>query len=539
LRFSQRSIYEQFFMDVRLTLPAITISLLLSACGGSETASQDSEPTNPAPSTNGNPSQTINSNPLGSVACTTPTPLELVAFPTNAMSYDHSPLPYKASKALQKVLAKIDLNNDGLDDLLMGGNQPGSNNKSKVEVLISNGDGTLTEQSNQLLSEPVWMHNPKAITGDFNGDSLIDVIAFDIGDGDLGQNSSGGYIGDRPYVFTQSKAGKLVVSDSLANAYKAQLGSSSMHIKDVTAGDIDNDGDLDLFVESGGGYNQIISHFLMNDGKGNFTVNSNDRLNDDILNGGSAHDGFWRYASHKLVDMNNDGALDLVMGRLKRRMNTQEYNHNKIVFNDGTGRFPNSNILDLPIVDWNDNYTYVKSMIVTDLNRDGAMDLILSHERDNVDSDPSIGNTGRYLQFLINSCNGEFIDETDDRLGDQSNTTVASTVDYNSVNNAPKPMILIDVNNDSIEDLVMAGTGPIGSHAPYVYIGQGDGFFEMQDPLLITNGSWFGEDAYPIDLNNDGVMDFIHADGQPGPDNNYTTGDDNFSIVYSVIASKN
>ena len=46
---------------------------------------------------------------------------------------------------------------------------------------------------------------------------------------------------------------------------------ADLHLKSATSGDIDGDGDIDLWVDSIGGAN-VSSHFLVNNGDGTFTV---------------------------------------------------------------------------------------------------------------------------------------------------------------------------------------------------------------------------------------------------------------------------
>ena len=50
-------------------------------------------------------------------------------------------------------------------------------------------------------------------------------------------------------------------------------GLADLHVKSAISGDIDDDGDVDLWVESTGGAN-VSSHFMVNNGDGTFTLDT-------------------------------------------------------------------------------------------------------------------------------------------------------------------------------------------------------------------------------------------------------------------------
>lgn len=470
------------------------------------------------------------------MTCTTP-PAITNAHPVNNMRYEHfMSTAYLTDGVYNKVLLKADLNSDNLDDLVMGGENTSGLEKDEFLVLLSDGDGTFTQATDSYLSSAPAAATPVAAAADFNGDGKPDIVVFDAGNTEQGQASGGGFQGEAPTVMLSQEDGTFVVSQQLAEHYQAVNDSETMHAKSVTVGDIDLDGDMDIFVESGGGTN-IISHFLINDGNGVFTQDYDNRLRTIILNGGEDNNTQWRYAYHSLKDMNQDGAPDLVMGRLKRINNGQDLNANKIAYNDGNGYFQLRNVVELPGVDWNDDYTYVKSIITEDINGDGAIDVLMSHERGNNNANSIEGNTGRYIQALISDCAGGFIDETEFFLGDQTATTQI-TGDYGANVNAPHPMIFEDANDDGLQDLIMAGSSPVGDDAPYIYIRKDNRSFESQWSSLFTFDRWFGEDAYPIDLNGDGVLDLIHSDLTPGADLVYGTGDEVSQIISTIVTKE-
>ena len=88
--------------------------------------------------------------------------------------------------------------------------------------------------------------------------------------------------GNPPQLWLSDNDGVLRPSEGLADAVRAEhalrppagkglSAPADLHLKSVTSGDIDGDGDIDLWVDSIGGKN-VSSHFMVNNGDGTFTV---------------------------------------------------------------------------------------------------------------------------------------------------------------------------------------------------------------------------------------------------------------------------
>ena len=129
------------------------------------------------------------------------------------------------------------------------------------------------------------------------------------------QNS--GY-GNPPQLFLSSQDGPLRPSGALAEAAEREhgrrpppllSGPADMHLKSATAGDIDGDGDVDLWVQSGGGAN-VEEHFVLNNGDGTFTVDRDNRATKPVLHN-QPPDGseYWGYVGSHFVDVDEDGDL--------------------------------------------------------------------------------------------------------------------------------------------------------------------------------------------------------------------------------------
>ena len=110
---------------------------------------------------------------------------------TNSYSQDYI---YFGSKRVElferinKYLAKYDFNGDGLDDLLVGGENLQTLNKTKILLLINKGDGTFADSTSKYITGPVVANSPVSAVADFNNDGIMDVAIFDAGNGELGQD---------------------------------------------------------------------------------------------------------------------------------------------------------------------------------------------------------------------------------------------------------------------------------------------------------------------------------------------------------------
>ena len=93
----------------------------------------------------------------------------------------------------------------------------------------------------------------------------------------------------------------------------------------ASEGDIDNDGDLDLYIGNFG-FRQP-PQFWMNDGNGNFTVGEG-RVPPFFWPDGGRKAHTWS----KLLDVNNDGFLDLILGGFVDV-------DSEVLLNDGNGYF--------------------------------------------------------------------------------------------------------------------------------------------------------------------------------------------------------
>ena len=161
--------------------------------------------------------------------------------------------------------------------------------------------------------------DPIVVADDFNGDGRADLAVFDAGVFVVAQSVG---VGNPPQLFLSGPDGRLRPSAALADAVRREhelrphprySGPDDLHLKSATSGDIDGDGDIDLWVESTGGAN-VISHFMVNNGDGTFTLDP-DRAPYELLH--NPRPELWRHKGNDLVDLDNDGDLDLALGQIR------------------------------------------------------------------------------------------------------------------------------------------------------------------------------------------------------------------------------
>jgi enediyne biosynthesis protein E4 len=142
----------------------------------------------------------------------------------------------------------------------------------------------------RLIPHKLTRYGPSLAVGDLNGDGLEDLV-------------TGGSSPFNAMIFRQQKSGKFI-GKRIVETKTPQLQDDA----GLCLFDADKDGDLDLYIASGGAENEpqskpYMDHFYLNDGRGNFTEHAlaitNNRASKSCI---AAHD----------YDL--DGDLDLFIG---------------------------------------------------------------------------------------------------------------------------------------------------------------------------------------------------------------------------------
>ncbi len=288
--------------------------------------------------------------------------------------------------------------------------------------------------------------------GGFTGD-VRQVGVGDIdGDGDLDiyAPNAGGNQGS---LFINDGNG--VFSDEGAT----QLPASAIPAGSTRFGDLDNDGDLDIIVADLGSNDSAVVY--LNDGLGTFTPLA-DAIPFDV--GADIND-------IDLLDVDRDFDLDL--------MTNAHFGANRIWINDGTGHFGDS------------SFSYAGGLHygpgVCDIDDDGDLDIWIDNQGPNYTE-----------RLLVNDGTGDYTDVTVAQVNGNPNS------DDNGIQCA-------DVDNDGDYDAVVVAL----STPERVLINDGDGNFTYMPGAVSgpTDSSLWAELG---DLDGDGRLDMVTGEGESG-----------------------
>lgn len=242
----------------------------------------------------------------------------------------------KGAQALEPSLQVYDLDGDDFSEIIL---------PRRNRVLWNQGNGKF--QLDDLCAQPIDNVNT-SLMGDFDGDGLADFLAADSRGLALFQGGPAGR-------FLKAPRRIRFTSQSIENPFV------------MTAGDIDKDGDLDLWLaqykvpyQSGqtptpyyDANDAYPSYLLINDGTGEFT--------DHTQSSGLAAKRFRRTYSASFVDLDDDHDLDLLV--------VSDFAGVDIYLNDGHGKFTDSTNRMV-----NENHCFGMAHTFGDYNRDGHLD---------------------------------------------------------------------------------------------------------------------------------------------------------------------
>jgi hypothetical protein len=247
--------------------------------------------------------------------------------------------PTAHSQSVDPVIV-YDLDNDGLSEIILAA-------RNLVYLRPSN---SLHYLPQPLCSDPATAIL-SAVMGDFDGDGNPDFLCATLEGLKL-------FPGSGKAAFEQ--ASRLALPAPPGWRYPMAL----------TAGDIDNDGDLDLFV---GQYRVPYEHgslptpyYDANDGNPAFLLlNNGDAVFTDATQSAGLENKRWRRTySASLADLNQDGHLDLVV--------VSDFAGVDLYLNNGKGHFTDVTEAWVP-----DPRAFGMAHALTDFNADGLLDLLV------------------------------------------------------------------------------------------------------------------------------------------------------------------
>ncbi len=243
-------------------------------------------------------------------------------------------IPYQISDR-GPATAIGDIDNDGKEDIFFGGS------KHIASKIYIQKDSIFIENRIDAIAIDSIKEDVSAIIADLNNDGKNDLF---LGSGGADFYNKMKPLLDSYYIQTDSTFVATKLPDYFENASV------------VKANDIDNDGDLDLFVAGNSISNDFgkipNSYILIND-KGNFSLANNDALQ----NAGMITDAVWN-------DFDNDGVKDLII--------VGEWMQPKFFKNQ------NGTLVEVDLLDQKLNGLW-RSIIPFDIDYDGDVDYLLGN----------------------------------------------------------------------------------------------------------------------------------------------------------------
>ncbi len=285
-------------------------------------------------------------NKVNTIFSETNSPLNFMHEVNKSNDFSRQPLLISQLSHLGPILKSGDMNNDKLDDLVIGGGI-GQGNK----VFLQQGNGAFSE----LKAKAINAVNTSSIADiaifDVNSDGYNDIYLAHGGYDQLTENDSK----MQDQLFLNNGKGDFMIS--IKSLPKMQSAKSTVEVLDIN-----KDGFLDLFVGAActpGKYPQpAVNYLLVNNGKGEF-INKIDQLAPALKSIGIVKDAKW-------ADLNGKKQNVLIVVGEMTPIMFFENNNGKLQLNSDKYIAENANGF------WN-------TIELADLNNDHVLDIILGN----------------------------------------------------------------------------------------------------------------------------------------------------------------
>lgn len=373
--------------------------------------------------------------------------------------FSYTTIPLPSITTSYEDLYVVDFNNDTQLDFLVSSllwppTVPGT--EAPIQAFRNNAALNFTEAS-PFVGLNSTIHPRDYTVGDFNNDGKSDIFIADHG------TDVNPFPGIANKLYLQNSSGQLVNSPSNIPT----IPDFSHH---TASADIDNDGDMDIYVCNIYNQTQVGPYFLINNGSGNFTkVNNN--FPSAIANLTSV------YMASRFADIDNDNDKDLILGALDGSGIAKDL----ILLNNGSGVFTPG----IPLPNRYGSAIWgTVGMVARDFNNDGWVDLLMSTLQ---------GYQTCQLQLLLNNQDGTFTD-----------STANIPQNWPKTNTWVKWIEVGDFNGDGFIDIVC--TSHFGT-SPKLYFNNGNAVFtDASDRLNLPNTAGLVSTRV-ADYDNDGAAE--------------------------------
>jgi len=253
-------------------------------------------------------------------------------------------------------------------------------------------------------------------------------------------------------------------SGVFSDVYSTNLPPDTDNSRGAAAGDVDLDGDDDIFIANFGQ-----NRLLINDGTGKFQDMTSTWLPPDTsFTAGGA-----------FGDLDGDNDLDLVVAN----STNLKSNAIRILINDNTTKFVDETSTRLPV----SNSAYTQEVILADFDRDGDLDIL------------AINSLGQSNRLLLNDGTGSFIEDSTGKIPSDSDSSNSAA--------------LADIDSDGRIDYIFIANDGGQQNRLYIF-NSGTSMFEDKTSTNLPSDNDNSFDAGFGDLDGDGDLDIVVANGK-------------------------